>query len=596
MNPEPSTKDALRWLVRIAFRHDRKLAVLAFLPIAPFCLGAIAVAGRSLINQSIAGNRDAVIVAAITAGVAFIVLFAGSYWQVSTSMLQLREAASIAIDEDVLELTASVPTVDHLDDPGYLDRLEMLRAGKFPLTQTIGLLRDIIFMVTSLIITAVLLVLVDPRLFLLPLSAVPVAWVYYRSQTAVSLTERAVAERRRTALHLFDVGTGFTEAKELRVGRHEGTLQRRFADVSRSIDDDLSRADRRAMVVRTITWLLFAGAVASGLILAIRDPVHAVTPGGVFLTVTVIAQLADQTAWAATMGTTLKNTIDLARHFLWLEGRADHLQMPSTAEPCGMPDRLADGIRLQDVTFAYSDGSTPAVADVTVTLRAGSSVAIVGDNGAGKTTLVKLLCGLYRPSGGTISLDGVPLDGVDPAAWSERVTAVCQDFVRFELTARESVGVGHLPSIDDHQVVTTAVHAARADDLVSQLPSALDTQLGPRFGGVDLSGGQWQRLAVARAMMRNEPLLIAFDEPTVSIDATTERVLVDRLVAESRRLANLTGAVVVYVSHRYSTVRAADEIIVMEHGRIIEHGSHDELMAHDGAYADTYRRQVATYQ
>jgi ATP-binding cassette subfamily B protein len=321
-----------------------------------------------------------------------------------------------------------------------------------------------------------------------------------------------------------------------------------------------------------------------------------VTPGGVFLTVTLIAQLADQTAYAATMATTLKNTVDLARHFLWLEGHAVSLQSSPSTEPPREPERLETGIHLDHVGFSYQDASRAALADVTVTLRPGSSVAIVGDNGAGKTTLVKLLCGLYRPTSGTIAIDGVPLGELDPVAWSERVTAVCQDFVRFEFMARESVGVGYLASIDDDAAVGAAVHAARADDVIADLPAALDTQLGPRFGGVDLSGGQWQRLAVARAMMRDEPLLIAFDEPTVAIDATTERVLVERLVAESRRLADRTGAVVVYVSHRYSTVRAADEIIVMEHGRIIEHGSHAELMSIDGAYADTYRRQVATYQ
>jgi ATP-binding cassette subfamily B protein len=596
MTTEASTRDAARWLLRVAFREDRKLAVLAFLPLAPFCLGIIAVSGRTIINQSIAGNRGAVIAAAVTAGVAFVLMFAGGYWQASTSLLKLREAAAIAIDEDVLELTSSVPTLDHLDHPDYLDRLEMLRAGRFPLTQTVGLLRDIMFMVASLAITSTLLILVDPRLFLLPLSVVPVAWIYYRSQRAVSMTERAVAERRRTALHLFDVGTGFAEGKELRVGRHEATLQRLFASVSASIDDDLSRADRRAAITRICTWLLFAGAVAAGLILAIRDPVHDVTPGGIFLTVTVIAQLADQTAYAATTATTLKNTLDLAKHFLSLQEHASDLQPSAAHEATSAPARLDHGLQLEQVTFSYGDATTPAVTDVSVTLKAGTSVAIVGENGAGKTTLVKLLCGLYRPDAGTISLDGTAMESIAAASWSERLTAVSQDFVRFEFVARESIGVGSLPLIDDREAVMSAVSAAHADDLVDQLPAALDTQLGPRFGGVDLSGGQWQRLAVARAMMREEPLLIAFDEPTVAIDATTERLLVDQLVDQARRLARSTGAVVVYVSHRYSTVRAADEIIVMEQGRIAEHGSHAELLAHDGIYAETYRRQVATYE
>jgi ATP-binding cassette, subfamily B, bacterial len=593
---EPTTRDALRWLVRITFRHERRFAVLALVPIAPFCLGALAVSGRTLINAAVTGDHDGIVRAAVLAGVAFVVLFTSTYWQASVSLLRLREAASVAIDEDVLELTGSVSTVDHLDHPGYLDRLEMLRAGRFPLTMTIGLVRDIVFLLFSLAISSVLLILVDPRLAVLPISVVPVAWVYFRSQRAVSVVEHEVAERRRVALHLFDVGTGPAEGKELRVGRHEATLMRRFADVAGSVEHDLGGADRHAVAVRVTTWLLFAGAVAAGLVLTVRDPVHAVTPGGIFLTVTLVAQLADQTAYAATTATTLRNTIDLARHFLWLEAHAGERRGPVPAALHPVPDRLREGIEVRAVSFTYRDGTRPAVDDVTLALPAGTSVAVVGDNGAGKSTLVKLLSGLYLPDRGSITIDGVALADVDPGEWRERITAVCQDFVRFEFTAQESVGVGHLPSLDDTDAVVAALRDARAKDLVDGLPSALDTRLGPRFGGVELSGGQWQRLAVARAMMRREPLLIAFDEPTVAIDATTERSLVDQLVGQARSLARRTGAVVVYVSHRYSTVRAADAIVVMEHGRIIEHGSHAELLALDGVYADTYRRQVAAYQ
>jgi ATP-binding cassette subfamily B protein len=593
---EPTTRDALRWLARITFRHERRFAVLALVPIAPFCLGAIAVAGRGLINDAVTGDHDGVVRAAIVAGVAFVLLFTTTYWQASISLLRLREAAGVAIDEDVLELTGAVPTVDHLDHPGYLDRLEMMRAGRFPLTMTIGLVRDVVFLLFSLAISSVLLVLVDPRLLLLPISVVPVAWVYFRSQRAVSVVEHEVAERRRIALHLFDVGTGPAEAKELRVGRHESTLIRRFADVSNSVERDLGGADRHAVVVRVSTWLLFAGAVAAGLVLTVRDPVHTITPGGIFLTVTLIAQLADQTAYAATTGTSLRNTIDLARHFLWLEAHAGERRASVPAAPRAVPDRLRDGIEVREVTFTYRDQTRPAVDDVTLSIPAGTSVAVVGENGAGKSTLVKLLSGLYVPDHGAISLDGVDLTDVDPAEWRDRITAVCQDFVRFELKARESVGVGFLTSLDDTDAILAAVRDGHAADVVDGLPDALDTRLGPRFGGVDLSGGQWQRVAVARAMMRRQPLLIAFDEPTVAIDATTERSLVDQLVAQARQLAQATGAVVVYVSHRYSTVRAADTIVVMEHGRIIEHGSHAELLAHEGVYAETYRRQVAAYR
>jgi ATP-binding cassette subfamily B protein len=260
-----------------------------------------------------------------------------------------------------------------------------------------------------------------------------------------------------------------------------------------------------------------------------------------------------------------------------------------------VPARLADGIVFDRVSFRYPGTDRWALRDVSFRIPAGSVIALVGENGAGKTTLVKLLCRMYELTGGRILVDGVDLSEIDVDAWRARLSAAFQDFARFELPALHAVGIGDLARADDGAAVRGALERAGANGVLDALPAGLDTQLGSRWeGGVDLSTGQWQKLALGRALMRRDPLVVFFDEPTASLDALAEHALFQRYAHEARSGAS-RGAVTVLVSHRFSTVRSADLILVVDGGGIAELGAHDELLRRAGLYAELYTMQARSY-
>jgi ATP-binding cassette subfamily B protein len=261
------------------------------------------------------------------------------------------------------------------------------------------------------------------------------------------------------------------------------------------------------------------------------------------------------------------------------------------------PERIANGVRVEDVTFRYPATDRHVLEHVDLELPAGSTVAFVGENGAGKSTLVKLLCRFYDPTGGRIAVDGTDLASIDADAWRGRIAAGFQDFARFELLARESVGVGDLPRLDDLQAVERAVERGAARDVVEDLPGGLHAPIGQSHpdGGTELSGGQWQKLALARAMMRERPLLLVLDEPTSALDAHAEHELFERYAESARAVAHATGGIAIFVSHRFSTVRMADLIVVVDGGRVAEHGTHEELVARGGIYAELFSLQAAAY-
>jgi ATP-binding cassette subfamily B protein len=224
-------------------------------------------------------------------------------------------------------------------------------------------------------------------------------------------------------------------------------------------------------------------------------------------------------------------------------------------------------------------------------------VALVGENGAGKTTLVKLLSSMYRPTSGRILVDGVDLAAFSVDDWRQRLSSAFQDFARYELLAGEVVGVGDLPRLDDLPAIDTAMERADAADLIPSLEDAHATPLGRTLnGGRELSGGQWQKLALGRGMMRDHPLILLLDEPTASLDTATEHALFERYATAARRTRTANGAITLLVSHRFSTVQMADLIVVLDGNHIVEIGSHRELMATGGTYAELYDLQARGYR
>jgi ATP-binding cassette subfamily B protein len=285
--------------------------------------------------------------------------------------------------------------------------------------------------------------------------------------------------------------------------------------------------------------------------------------------------------------------LDGSRRLAWLE---DYAASFAVHDDVPVPESLSEGIAVEGVSFRYPGTERLVLEDVNLKLPAGAVVAIVGENGAGKTTLVKLLCKLYEPTSGRITVDGAPLAGMPADAWRERLAGAFQDFFRFELAARHSVGVGDVPRLDDEVAVTSAVSRAGAAEMVDELSSGLDTQLGPTWpGGVEVSFGQWQKLALARGFMRDDPLLVVLDEPTAALDAETEHALFERY-AGAARVGRESGRVTILVSHRFSTVRMADLIVVLDGAHVVEVGRHEDLMAKRGQYAELYSIQAAAYR
>jgi ATP-binding cassette, subfamily B, bacterial len=505
---------------------------------------------------------------------------------------RFRDRVSVALEAHVARLQATVATIAHHERPEYLDRLAMLRDQVFVLDHMYMSLFTTGGWLLRLIITIGLLMSVHPALALLAVFALPTVLTSSWRPGVERATEERVAPAARLARHLFDVATTASPGKEVRVTRIGDQLVR-----ERRVADDrwyrpVAAARWGSAGWHMLGWAIFGAAYVAAIVFAASRP--GISAGAVLLVLAAGSRLSAYiSATVGEIGFLRGFWLEGSRRMAWLEDYAtwadDRADTPS-------PSALTHGIRLDHVSFAYPGTTRRVLDDVTLDLPAGSVIALVGENGAGKTTLVKLLCRMYAPTEGRILVDGVDLARIHADQWRSRLAGAFQDFFRFELRARHTVSLGDMPRFEDQPAVTTALARAGAGDVIERLPAGLETQLGVTWPeGVDVSFGQWQKLALARGFMRDAPLLLVLDEPTAALDAETEHALFDRYAAAARN-GSADGRITILVSHRFSTVRMADYIVVLDGARVVETGTHDALLAKGGQYAELYGIQAAAYR
>jgi ATP-binding cassette subfamily B protein len=513
---------------------------------------------------------------------------------------RFRDRLTIALESHVAQLQASVITVAHQECPEYLDRLAILRDHVFVLDHLYMSLFSTCGWVLRLVVTILLLLSVHPALGLLAVFALPTVFTSTWRPGIEHAAEERGAASRRLARHLFEVATTAPPGKEVRVIGIGDSLVRKRREAWESWYKLVSRARWTSAIWHTLAWGIF-GAAYIGAVIFISSWLHGTAAQ-------VLLVLAAGSRLSAYIGATVGEIgflrgiwLEGSRRLAWLEDYAASIA-DNTDAP--VPKGLVRGIRLEQVSFSYPGSSRRALENVNLELPAGRVVAIVGENGAGKSTLVKLLCRMYQPDSGRILVDAVDLARMPAGEWRCRLGGAFQDFFRFEFQARHSIGVGDVARLEDQPAVSAAVARAGAGDVIDGLPDGLQTQLGPTWpGGVELSFGQWQKLALARGFMRDAPLLLMLDEPTAALDAETEHALFERYAAVARGGAapgntpnDRAGRITLLVSHRFSTVRMADLIVVLDGARIVEVGGHEELLARRGRYAELYGIQAAAYR
>ena len=404
--------------------------------------------------------------------------------------------------------------------------------------------------------------------------------------------EASFSKLRRRTSYFRDLITGPVAGKEIRVFGLRDWFRDAYRTTSFVALLPVWRSRRRriygAYALSSPVWLVLCAIATIG---AARAAAHgSMTIGELAYVLQGIALVGnlgsfnDQSDYQTEWG--LHSFVGLER----LEERvAVEARTSGSASASGLP---RDSIRYEHVVFGYGPGA-PVLRGLDLTIEAGRSLAIVGLNGAGKTTLVKLLARLYEPESGRILVDGRPLVEYDVRSWRRRVAAIFQDFVHYDLPVRDNVGFGAVELLHDDDKVRSALDRAGALDLVDELPQGLETTLSRSYdAGAELSGGQWQRIAIARALMAVEggASVLVLDEPTANLDVRAEAAFFDRFLELTR------GLTTILISHRFSTVRRADRIVVLEHGRVIEDGTHEKLLAARGRYAELFHLQAARFQ
>lgn len=499
----------------------------------------------------------------------------------------LGELVSRHVQARVMQVTTAVD-LDVFDEPEFHNRVQRIHAAvSKPVLMVyglFGLLRIGVGAAAALAAIAALAPLLLPPLAIV---VVPAWYAATKMAQAAFDLHRRLTPQDRERIYLSRLLHERESAKEVRAfdlapylgGRHDELYADRIGEIRRFTRRQLLITSSATLVTGTV----LAGVVLLAVWLSMTGSVPLASAGIAVTGAAVVGNRLVAAAWSVGAVAEAGQYVEDYHAFDTELPRLRRVR-PRCPAPAGFTR-----ISVRHVSFTYPTAQAPALRDVSLDIDAGEVIALVGENGSGKTTLAKLLAGLYQPHSGSICWDDTDMSRVDPSSWRDKASVIFQDFERFHLTAADNIQLGRITAPADHDLLSAAAAQAGADTFIQALPDGYATRLGPEFaGGTDLSVGQWQRIALARMFYRNAPLII-LDEPTASLDARAEQDLFDRL------RTGLRGHTVLLISHRFSTVRSADRIYVLRHGRIVESGDHDALLRLGGLYAELFTLHAAAY-
>lgn len=590
-----TTARTLRHLARLSFKVDRwgTIANLVLMANVTVTIAMLALAQRWVVDGAHQHHTTWhwLLPSLVLATVAQAMYGIGGRLQ-NNLRVDLASKLEVELNEEVYSYVARMPGIEHLERADYLDRVFLAVKSTGALATYAWGALETVSTILSLALSGVLLAMVHPLLLLLMATTLPVLIFGTKARNLAMQAREASTERTRLELHLHELCLDPGAAKEIRISGAGGELSSRASGQWEAVTKVILAAQVRGAALQVLGWTIYAAGLGGALALVAHQTTNGpAAVGSLVLVLSLAAQLRTQLFLVQGATGRLAEGGKVAEHFAWLRSQAESTEHSGQA----VPTRLTEGITLDDVTFTYPGASAPVLKHLTASFGAGSVIGLVGINGAGKTTLVKLLTALCQPTSGRILVDGRPLADLDSASWARVTCGTFQDFAKFEFRAYETVGVGDLPRVEDRAAVETAVRRGGADQTVAGLAEGLDTQLGRVFGGAELSHGQWQQLALARGQMRSAPLLLVLDEPTAALDPQAEHDLFETFARQARAAAAANGAVTILVSHRFSTVSMADTVLVLADGRIVESGTHQELMSAGGRYAELYEAQAVGY-
>ena len=564
------------------------VAILVATVVTSVALAGELLVGGQLLDLIAEGSDGRDVAPYLVALGALLVVSALSQALAAELRLPLSERVYRTAMDQVLETAAEVE-VEQFERAEFFDRLDRAvdATGEQSTAVVFGL---VAILSTAIVAMGVVVVLVSVEPLLVPIvmvGYVPVAVVNARNTRAAYQLEVELTEVEREREYLEDLLTDRSAANDVRSfdlapalrAWHTGFSDIRVEQMTRLVRQRLARLTGGTIV----TTLVLIGALSFTVVLATRGTI---TLGDAAIAIVGLQQLNGRVHILGGAMDSVHGGVEFLRDF---ERFRATIPMMQTSRTTSVPPAPPDELEIDEVRYRYPGSEVDAVGPLSLGVRRGQVLAIVGANGSGKTTLAKVICGLLPPSAGAVRWDGVDLSSCDPFSVRSQIAPVHQDYPHLNFTIREAIGLGDVERLDEVAAIRSAADQAGLSVLIDGLPLGLDTRLGKEFtNGIDLSIGQWQRLSIARALFRGAPIMV-FDEPSAALDPRAEMALFDTMQQMS------DGRIVIFISHRFATVRDADLVAVLDEGSLVELGSHDELMDHHGLYADLFTIQAERY-